>query len=93
MYYSISNKHEGKYMKTITVNVSEPIYRDFQFYGKEHDRTAAELIRQSMDEYWRNHMKSSGSLFHLRPVSAGKMLKPLSSRDDLFGEMLNEDRT
>ena len=79
-------------MKTITVNVSEPIYRNFQIYGKEHDSTAAELIRQSMDEYWRNHMKSSGSLFNLHPVSAGKVLKPLSRHDDLLGEMLNEDR-
>ncbi len=80
-------------MKTITVNVSEPVYHDFQVYAKGHDRTTAELIRQAMDEYRRNHLlKSSGSLRDMQPVSAGKVLRPLSQNDDLLGEMLDEDR-
>ncbi len=79
-------------MKTITLNVSEPVYHDFQVYAKEHDRTASELIRQAMDEFRRNHLKSSGSLRNLQPISVGKVLRPLSKDDDLLGEMLNEDR-
>ena len=36
-------------MKTITVNVSEPVYRDFQRFARERDRTASELIREAME--------------------------------------------
>lgn len=79
-------------MKTITVNVSEPIYRDFQAYAKAHDRTAAELIRQAMEEYRKNYLRSDFSLRDLQPVSVGRVLRPLTWEDDLLGEMLDEDR-
>lgn len=79
-------------MKTITVNVSEPVYRDFQAQAKAQDRTAAELIRQAMEEYRRNHMKPGASPLEIQPVSVGKVLRPLTSEDDLLGEMLHENR-
>lgn len=79
-------------MKTITVNVSEPVYRDFQTHAKAHDRTASELIRQAMEEYRRSHLRATGSLRDLQPVSLGKVLEPLKPDDDLLGEMLDEDR-
>lgn len=79
-------------MKTITVNVSEPIYREFQLYAKTHDRTASELIRQAMEEYKNVHMKHTTTLRDVQPVSLGKVLRPLTQDDDLLGEMLSEDR-
>ena len=79
-------------MKTITVNVPEPVYRDFQAQAKAQDRTAAELIRQAMEEYRQNHMKPGVSLREIQPVSVGKILRPLTQADDLLGEMLHEDR-
>ncbi len=79
-------------MKTITINVSEPIYRDFQAYAKAHDRTASELIRQAMEEYRKNHLQPNISLRNLQPVSMGKVLRPLTKDDDFLGEMLNENR-
>jgi len=36
-------------MKTISVNVSEPVYQDFVEYARRTDRTAAELIREAME--------------------------------------------
>ena len=79
-------------MKTVTINVSEPVYRDFQKYAKEHDRTASELIREAMQEYRRARLKSSTSLRDLQPVSVGKVKRPVTQDDDILGEMLHEDR-
>ena len=79
-------------MKTITINVSEPVYREFQLYAKAHDRTASELVRQAMEEYRQAHLQSGASLQEVQPVSVGKVLRPLAQGDDLLGEMLNEDR-
>ena len=79
-------------MKTITIKVSEPTYRDFQAYAKAHDRTAAELIRQAMEEYRKNHLRPDSSLRDLQPASVGKVLRPLTPDDDLLGEMLDENR-
>ena len=78
-------------MKTITVNVSEPVYRDFQAQAKAQDRTAAELIRQAMEEYRRSHMKPGASLRDLQPLSVGEVLRPMTPDDDLLGEMLDAD--
>jgi hypothetical protein len=78
-------------VKTITINVSEPVYREFQAYAKAHDRTASELVRQAMEEF-RTRLRPSGSLRDVRPVSVGKVLRPLVPCEDLLGEMLDEDR-
>jgi predicted transcriptional regulator len=79
-------------MKTITVNVSEPIYQSFQEYAEREDRTAAELIRQAMEEFYREHMERKTSLRKRRSWSAGGKIKEITRRDDLLGEMLNDVR-
>jgi hypothetical protein len=38
-------------MKTITLNVSEPVYADFQRYAQEQDRPTSELMREAMEIY------------------------------------------
>jgi predicted transcriptional regulator len=77
-------------MKTITINVSEPVYREFQAYARLHDRSASELVRQAMEEFHRTHLQPAGSLRDLSPVSLGKVLRPLSAGDDLLEDMLDE---
>ena len=79
-------------MKTITINVSEPVYRDFRTYASAHDRTASELIRDAMEDYRERKILPRTSLAGIHPASVGRVLKPWSSRDDLLGEMLNADR-
>ncbi len=74
-------------MKTITVNVSEPVYRAFQQYAREHDRTAAELIREALAVYSEQRLQPRKSLRELQPLSLGKVLRPLRSGDDLLEEM------
>jgi hypothetical protein len=75
-------------MKTITVNVSEPVYREFQEYARRHDRTTAELIREAMEAYRQRWLGASGSLRDLPPLDLGAVKRPLSKDDDLLGEML-----
>jgi len=78
-------------MKTITLNVSEPVYEDFRRASRSQGRTTSELIREAMESYRRQHLRSRGDLRAFRPRSLGKVLKPLSRRDDLLSEMLDED--
>ena len=78
-------------MKTITVNVSEPTYREFQEYARRHDRKTSELIREAMEVYRRERIEGGqeGSLLEVQPVSVGRILQPLDREDDLLGEMTN----
>lgn len=80
-------------MKTVTLNVSEPVYREFQQYAKQKDRKTSELIREAMEQYRENTIASSQSqsLRQLSPGSAGKVLQPLVEDDDLLDEMLQAD--
>lgn len=75
-------------MKTISVNVSEPVYEDFMQHAQRTDRTAAELIREAMELFRNERIRPRTSLANLKPLDLGKPLKPLSHRDDLLGEML-----
>jgi Arc/MetJ-type ribon-helix-helix transcriptional regulator len=75
-------------MKTITVNVSEPVYREFQEYARRQDRTTAELIREAMEAYRQRWAARRGSLRDLRPLDLGAVRRPVTSEDDLLEEML-----
>lgn len=75
-------------MKTISVNISEPVYADFLDHAKRTDRTAAELIREAMELFRNQRIRPKTSLAALKPLELGKTLRPLSHRDDLLGEML-----
>jgi Arc/MetJ-type ribon-helix-helix transcriptional regulator len=79
-------------MKTITVNVSEPVYEEFQSYAKKVGRNASELIREAMEEYRQRHLARRTSLRDRRPVSVGGSIQPITAEDDLLGEMLDETR-
>lgn len=75
-------------MKTITINVSEPVYLEYQAYARRHDRTTTELIREAMEAYRQRWVERHGSLRSLMPLDLGAVKRPLSNDDDLLGEML-----
>ncbi len=79
-------------MKTITVNVSEPVYEDFQAYAQKSERKTSELIREAMEEYRRAHIERKTSLRDRRPASVGGRIDPITSEDDLLEEMLDGAR-
>lgn len=76
-------------MKTITINVSEPVYEDFRQASRYMDRPASELIREAMEQYRRDRLHSHHDLSHFQPRSLGKVLKELKADDDLLTEMLD----
>ena len=76
-------------MKTITINVSEPVYRSFKEYARENDRTASELIREAMEQYRDSKISPRSSLLDIEPLSLGTVLEPLTEDDDLLEEMLD----
>lgn len=77
-------------MKTITINVSEPVYRDFQEYARRRDRKTSELIREAMEVYRQERIRPRTTLRDLRPSSVGAVLHPLRPNDDLLQEMLDD---
>lgn len=76
-------------MKTITINVSEPVYEDFRYASKHSGRPTSELIREAMAQYHAQHLRPRSDLRNFRPRSTGKVLRPLSRDDDLLSEMLD----
>ena len=79
-------------MKTITVNVSEPVYQAFRSHAKKVDRKASELIREAMEFYRQTHMQRRTTLRDRHPASVGGAIQPIVSEDDLLGDMLNDSR-
>ncbi len=75
-------------MKTISLNVSEPVYADFQRYAKEQDRTTSELVREAMENYRQAKIRPARTLRDLRPSSAGSILQPWKGREDLLDDLL-----
>lgn len=79
-------------MKTITVNVSEPVYDAFRDYAKKVDRKTSELIREAMEMYRRHHMARTTSLRDRTPSSVGGPIISIGNNDDILGEMLDDPR-
>ena len=78
-------------MKTITINVSEPTYKDFQRFSRERDRSTSELIREAMDEYRDARIRPRVSLSDLQPLSLGEIKGEIFAKDhDVLEEMLDE---
>jgi hypothetical protein len=71
-------------MKTITINVSETVYREFQEHARVCDRTTSELIREAMELYWRERIRQRPSLRDWKPISVGAVLRPLTREDDIL---------
>ncbi len=76
-------------MKTITLNVSEPVYADFQRYAREKDRSTAELVREAMETYRETKIRPPRSLREQHPVSAGEVLTPWNGRVELLDDLLD----
>jgi hypothetical protein len=79
-------------MKTITVNVSEPVYEEFLAFAGKTDRKASELIREAMELYRQLHIQRRTSLWDRRPTSVGGPIQAITGEDDLLEEMLDDAR-
>jgi len=77
-------------MKTITINLPEPVYNEFKAYAKRTDRKTSELIREAMERYRDMQFLSTTSICDLPPLNVGKVLAPLTREDDLLEDMLSD---
>jgi predicted transcriptional regulator len=75
-------------MKTITINVSDPVYAEFRRAARAMGRPTSELIREAMEDYRRTRLAPRHDLRHFEPVRAGRLLRPLAPDDDLLDEMM-----
>lgn len=76
-------------MKTVTLHVSEPVYREFQEAARRQNCSTAALIHEAMEAYrQRLSRKNHQSLRNLRPLDLGETKLPLTAEDDLLAEML-----
>lgn len=76
-------------MKTITINVSEPVYAEFRRAARAMGRPTSELIREAMEAYRRERLMPRQDLTAWSPVSLGAVLRPLGPEDDLLDEMVD----
>lgn len=79
-------------MKTITINVSEPVYAEFRRAARAMGRPTSELIREAMEAYRRERLVTRPDLTAWSPVSVGAVLRPLRADDDLLEEMVDPGR-
>ena len=75
-------------MKTITINVSEPVYEEFRRASTGTGRPTSELIREAMEQYRREHLRPRHDPRGFQSRSLGRVLAPLGEDDDLLAEML-----
>jgi hypothetical protein len=80
-------------LKSITIRISEPTYREFQEFAKCTGSTAAELIREAMKLFCHQRIRRRKlhSLLDHTPISLGKPLKPSRSRADLLEHFFDRD--
>jgi hypothetical protein len=78
--------------KTITVNVSEPVYEDFRSHARKTDRKRSELIREAMELYRQQVMQRKTSLLGRRLASVGGPVAAITGDDDILGGMLDDSR-
>lgn len=76
-------------MKHVTINVSEPVYKELKEYAKRQDRSTSELIREAMAVYLQERVHPTTSLSSIPPLNMGKVKKAIRREDDLLGEMRN----
>src|SRR3546814_19737862 len=78
----LHNVHYYQCMKTITINVSEPVYDDFRRAAQTLARPTSELIREAMAGYRRARLRTPRDLLGFRPQSLARLLQPLSDGSD-----------
>lgn len=74
-------------MKTISVAVSPSDYHAFQEAAKQQHRSTAQLIREAMAVYRKEHLQKRERLEKIPVLSGHKALGPLPDRGEVFDEI------
>ncbi len=76
-------------MKTITINVSEPVYAEFRAASRTLGQPTSQLIREAMELYRNERLRPRQDLSNFTPRSVGRVIEPLTTNDDLLDEMMD----
>lgn len=74
-------------MKTISVSVSTVDYEAFRELARKEGRPIAQLIREAMALYRRNHIETGTRLEDLPVLPGHRPIAPLPSRDEIHDEV------
>lgn len=77
-------------MRMITINVDEKVYDSFRKESERRQVSTSKLIRDAMAEYEAQKIREPRSIFDHEPASVGRVLRELTTEDDLLGEMLGD---
>ncbi len=80
-------------MKTISIAVSEDDYEAFRRESQQSDRPIAQLIRESMAYYRKEHLEEKIRLTELPVVVGHRPLAGLPTRAELYEEVFDAEGT
>jgi len=79
-------------MKSVTIHVEEPVYRDFQRLARRTKRSTSELIREAMENFRRSSAKTRTPLWQAtEPASVGDIKVPWTGRENLAGGFFDRE--
>jgi len=72
-------------MKAVTLQLEEPVYREYQKMAHQSKRSASDLIQEAMESYRSTFAKKQASLADASPaISVQRVLRPWVGREDLL---------
>jgi hypothetical protein len=85
-------------METVTLEIPDRVFKEFQDLAKQMHREPAELIREAMEIYRLQRIQpllateeKKHSVLDHQPISAGEVLKPWTSRAELLEGFFDRD--
>lgn len=78
-------------MKTISLAVSESDYEAFRLASQSSGRSVAQLIREAMAVYRREHLEKRTLLTDVPVLVGHRLLADLPTREEIHDEMLDRD--
>ena len=73
-------------MKTISVAVLESDYESFRHEARVQGSSIAQLIRDAMSQFRREHSDDCGPLRDVPVLVGHRLVAPLSSRSEIYDE-------
>ncbi len=74
-------------MKTISLAVSERSYQAFREASRQQGRPIAQIIREAMDWYRREHLETRVPLTELPLLAGHRAIAPLPTRTEIYDEI------
>lgn len=80
-------------MKTISVGVLDTDYESFRQASKSQGRSIAQLIREAMSLYRREHIERRTPLRHVPALAGHRRVRDLPTRAELYDDVFPSVRT